>query len=212
MACVRSLRHPSTAGGGGVLETHGLPKWTERLQCAPTATVPVIRRTGAGRAAFESAAYGRAAPNECVLLRWGLVPFWCRRRSAALFNIQRPHRAHGKGGVFSRCLGSRAALHPAGRWLLRVATAGRSKAAVSPEAGRPGHLRVRRACGIALPGRTASSNRARSSRCPRTGWSPKFITPASGCQRFFAKKITTSGCMGRRDRSTRRSACRIPRI
>lgn len=55
---------------------HGLPKWVVSFNVAPTATVPVIRRAGAGRAAFENAAYGSAAPNECVLLRWGLVPFW----------------------------------------------------------------------------------------------------------------------------------------
>ena len=55
---------------------HGLPKWIVSFNVAPTATVPVIRRAGAGRAAFENAAYGSAAPNECVLLRWGLVPFW----------------------------------------------------------------------------------------------------------------------------------------
>jgi putative SOS response-associated peptidase YedK len=55
---------------------HGLPKWVVSFNVAPTATVPVIRQAGAGRAAFESAAYGSAAPNECVLLRWGLVPFW----------------------------------------------------------------------------------------------------------------------------------------
>jgi putative SOS response-associated peptidase YedK len=59
-------------------KTHGLPKWPESFNVSPKATVPVIRRTGAGRAAFESAAYGQAAPNECVLLRWGLVPFWSR--------------------------------------------------------------------------------------------------------------------------------------
>ncbi len=52
------------------------PKWIVSFNVAPTATVPVIRRAGAGRTAFESAAYGSAAPNECVLLRWGLVPFW----------------------------------------------------------------------------------------------------------------------------------------
>lgn len=55
---------------------HGLPKWVERFNVAPSSAVPVIRHAGLGRAAFESAAYGSAAPNECVLLRWGLVPFW----------------------------------------------------------------------------------------------------------------------------------------
>jgi len=57
---------------------HGLPKWVKSFNVAPSATVPVIRRAGAGRAAFENAAYGSAAPNECVLLKWGLVPFWSR--------------------------------------------------------------------------------------------------------------------------------------
>jgi putative SOS response-associated peptidase YedK len=57
---------------------HGWPKWKESFNVPPTSTVPVIRRAGAGRAAYESAAYGSAAPNECVLLRWGLVPFWAR--------------------------------------------------------------------------------------------------------------------------------------
>jgi len=57
---------------------HGLPRWAESFNVPPASTVPVIRRSGAGRAAFENAAYGSAAPNECVLLRWGLVPFWSR--------------------------------------------------------------------------------------------------------------------------------------
>jgi putative SOS response-associated peptidase YedK len=57
---------------------HGLPKWVESFNVSPLATVPVIRKAGAGRAAFENAAYGSAAPNECVLLKWGLVPFWSR--------------------------------------------------------------------------------------------------------------------------------------
>jgi putative SOS response-associated peptidase YedK len=56
--------------------THGCPKVVGGFNVAPSSTVPVIRRAGLGRAAFESAAYGSAAPNECVLLRWGLVPFW----------------------------------------------------------------------------------------------------------------------------------------
>jgi putative SOS response-associated peptidase YedK len=56
--------------------THGRPKVAGGFNVAPSSTVPVIRRSGLGRAAFESAAYGSAALNECVLLRWGLVPFW----------------------------------------------------------------------------------------------------------------------------------------
>jgi putative SOS response-associated peptidase YedK len=58
--------------------THGLPKWVKSFNVSPSSTVPVIRRVGAGRAAFENAAYGSAAPYECVLLKWGLVPFWSR--------------------------------------------------------------------------------------------------------------------------------------
>jgi putative SOS response-associated peptidase YedK len=58
------------------MRTHGRPKVAGGFNVAPSSTVPVIRRTGLGRAAFEAAAYGSAAPNECVLLRWGLVPFW----------------------------------------------------------------------------------------------------------------------------------------
>ena len=57
---------------------HGLPKWVKCFNVSPSSTVPVIRRAGAGRAAFETAAYGSAAPNECVRLKWGLVPFWSR--------------------------------------------------------------------------------------------------------------------------------------
>jgi putative SOS response-associated peptidase YedK len=57
---------------------HGLPKWVQSFNVSPSSTVPVIRKAGPGRAAFENAAYGSAAPNECVLLKWGLVPFWSR--------------------------------------------------------------------------------------------------------------------------------------
>ena len=97
-------------------ETHGLPKWIERYNVPPTATVPVIRRTGAGRAAFESVAYGKAAPNECVLLRWGLVPFWCEgvppRYSTFNARVERMEKAASFRGAWAR--GQRCILPAAG--------------------------------------------------------------------------------------------------
>ncbi len=129
--------------------THGLPKWIESFNVPPTATVPVIRRTEC-RAVRRSRARrtGKAAPNECVLLRWGLVPFWCRGRPAAIFDVQRPHRAHraarprfaGRGRAASDASSRRQASTSG-------SNAGSAEAAVSPEAGRPRVLRVRRAVG-----------------------------------------------------------------
>ncbi|MBX5460122.1 MAG: SOS response-associated peptidase [Steroidobacteraceae bacterium] len=45
---------------------HGPPKWIQSFNVAPTATVPIVRR----------ARPGGPAPNEAVLVRWGLVPYW----------------------------------------------------------------------------------------------------------------------------------------
>jgi putative SOS response-associated peptidase YedK len=55
---------------------HGVPKWVESFNVAPTATVPIIRR--ARRRAGESGAAEPPPdlPNEAALVRWGLVPFW----------------------------------------------------------------------------------------------------------------------------------------
>lgn len=90
----------------GYWETHGLPRWPESFNVAPTATVPVVRRTGAGRAAFERAAYGEVAPNECVLLRWGLVPFWANgvppRYSTFNVRIERIESAVSFRGAWAR--------------------------------------------------------------------------------------------------------------
>lgn len=49
---------------------HGLPKWVTSFNVAPSAIVPAIRRARAPESAD--------APNEGVLLRWGLVPYWAR--------------------------------------------------------------------------------------------------------------------------------------
>ena len=46
---------------------HGLPKWAQSFNVAPTATVPIIRRAREVRS---------DQPNEGALVRWGLVPFW----------------------------------------------------------------------------------------------------------------------------------------
>jgi putative SOS response-associated peptidase YedK len=45
---------------------HGLPKWTQSFNVAPTAVVPIIRR----------ARRGSEQPYEGASVRWGLVPFW----------------------------------------------------------------------------------------------------------------------------------------
>src|SRR5689334_5629370 len=45
---------------------HGLPKWTQSFNVAPTAIVPIIRRTRRGS----------EQPYEGASVRWGLVPFW----------------------------------------------------------------------------------------------------------------------------------------
>ncbi|MEJ1960885.1 MAG: SOS response-associated peptidase [Gammaproteobacteria bacterium] len=106
---------------------HGLPKWVVSFNVPPTATVPVIRRTGAGRAAYESAAYGAAAPNECVLLRWGLVPFWSRGLAPkySTFNarIERMQTAPSFRGPWAR--GQRCILPAAGFYEWQVRTGGK---------------------------------------------------------------------------------------
>ena len=45
---------------------HGVPKWTQSFNVAPTANVPIIRRTKRGS----------EHPYEAAIVRWGLVPFW----------------------------------------------------------------------------------------------------------------------------------------
>lgn len=45
---------------------HGLPKWTQSFNVAPTMTVPIIRR----------ARRDSEHPFEGAMVRWGLVPFW----------------------------------------------------------------------------------------------------------------------------------------
>ena len=106
---------------------HGLPKWIVSFNVAPTATVPVIRRAGAGRAAYENAAYGSAAPNECVLLRWGLVPFWSRGVPPKLstFNarIERMESAASFRGPWAR--GQRCILPAAGFYEWQTRTGGK---------------------------------------------------------------------------------------
>jgi putative SOS response-associated peptidase YedK len=47
---------------------HGLPHWTSSFNVAPTATVPIIRRTK----------HGSDQPREGAMVRWGLVPFWAQ--------------------------------------------------------------------------------------------------------------------------------------
>lgn len=42
------------------------PRWIQSFNVAPTATVPIVRQAPAGS----------PAPNEAVLVRWGLVPYW----------------------------------------------------------------------------------------------------------------------------------------
>ena len=95
---------------------HGLPKWVESFNVPPSSTVPVIRRAGAGRAVFEQAAYGSSAPNECVLLRWGLVPFWSRgvppRYSTFNARMERVETAASFRGPWAR--GQRCILPAAG--------------------------------------------------------------------------------------------------
>jgi putative SOS response-associated peptidase YedK len=85
---------------------HGLPRWAKSFNVPPGATVPVIRHAGVGRAAFETAAYGSAAPNECVLLRWGLIPFWSRGVAPkfATFNarVERIETAASFRGAWAR--------------------------------------------------------------------------------------------------------------
>jgi putative SOS response-associated peptidase YedK len=63
---------------------HGMPKWTESFNVAPTATVPVIRRArrgaqGQNEGQNEGQNKGEnEGGNEGVMLRWGLVPYWSR--------------------------------------------------------------------------------------------------------------------------------------
>lgn len=106
---------------------HGLPKWVESFNVSPSATVPVIRKAGAGRAAFESAAYGSAAPNECVLLKWGLVPFWSRgvapKYSTFSARVERFETAASFRGAWAR--GQRCILPAAGFYEWQKRGAGR---------------------------------------------------------------------------------------
>jgi putative SOS response-associated peptidase YedK len=106
---------------------HGLPKWIVSFNVPPTATVPVIRRVGAGRAAYETAAYGSAAPNECVLLRWGLVPFWslgvAPKHSTINARIERMDCAASFRGAWAR--GQRCILPAAGFYEWQTRTGGK---------------------------------------------------------------------------------------
>ena len=106
---------------------HGLPRWMQSFNVAPSATVPVIRKAGAGRTAFEIAAYGSAAPNECVLLKWGLVPFWSRGAAPkySTFNahVERFETAGSFRGPWAR--GQRCILPAAGFYEWQKRGAGR---------------------------------------------------------------------------------------